>query len=271
MKNYLHLLRQVLEHGQHKSDRTGTGTRSLFAYSLRFDLRNGFPLLTTKRVHFKSIATELVWLLRGDTNVKFLQDNGCTIWDEWADTDGDLGPVYGAQWRRWGGDGSSAGIDQVANVLEGLKKDPHGRRHIVSAWNPTDVPKMKLPPCHMAFQFYVSGDDSKDLSCHMYQRSADILLGVPFNIASYALLTHIVAAHCGMFPYELVISFGDVHLYQNHVDQAKIQLQRTPKPLPQLLMSPPIVANEDIFSLDPRRFSVQNYVSDPPIKAAVAI
>ena len=225
MKQYLDLLRHVLEHGDEKADRTGTGTRSVFGWQMRFDLAQGFPLLTTKKLHTRSIIHELLWFLRGDTNIAYLKENGVSIWDEWADAQGELGPVYGKQWRRWEApDGRS--IDQIALLVEGLKSNPDSRRHIVSAWNPADIARMRLPPCHALFQFYVAGGR---LSCQLYQRSADIFLGVPFNIASYALLTSMLAQVCGLRPGDFVHTLGDAHLYLNHLDQARLQLSRSPR------------------------------------------
>src|ERR671911_792665 len=234
MRAYLDLLQRILDEGADKGDRTGTGTLSVFGHQMRFDLSEGFPLVTTKKIHTRSVFAELLWFLRGDTNVKWLQDRGVTIWDEWADADGDLGPVYGYQWRSWPApDGSH--VDQIAQVVEQIKRDPDSRRHIVSAWNVADIPQMALAPCHTMFQFYVA--DGK-LSCQLYQRSADVFLGVPFNIASYALLTRMVAQVCGLRPGEFVHSFGDVHLYLNHVDQVREQLSREVLPFPALDLAP---------------------------------
>lgn len=264
MQAYLQLMQHVLDHGTDKSDRTGTGTRSVFGWQMRFDLSQGFPLLTTKKLHFKSIAYELLWFLRGETNVRWLQQRGVSIWNEWADADGELGPVYGRQWRRWlAPDGRE--IDQIAELIEGLRRDPDSRRHLVTAWNPADVPQMKLPPCHALFQFHVA--DGR-LSCQLYQRSADIFLGVPFNIASYALLTHLIAQVCGYRPGEFVHTLGDAHLYSNHLDQARLQCARTPRPLPTLRVNP------DVREIDAFRyedFSIEGYEPHPHIAATVAV
>ena len=264
MRQYLDLMRHVLDHGHVKADRTGTGTRSVFGWQMRFDLAAGFPALTTKKLHMRSIIVELLWFLRGDTNIRWLQDNQVSIWNEWADENGDLGPVYGHQWRHWPAqDGKE--VDQIAELIEGLKKNPDSRRHIVSAWNPGDVPKMKLPPCHALFQFYVA--DGK-LSCQLYQRSADIFLGVPFNIASYALLTMMVAQVCGYRPGEFVHTFGDAHLYSNHLDQARLQLARAPRPLPTLRINPDV---KDIFAFRFDDFALEGYDPHPHIAAPVAV
>ena len=264
MQQYLQLLSDILERGVDKSDRTGTGTRSLFGYQMRFDLSEGFPLVTTKKLHLKSIVYELLWFLRGDTNVRWLQERGVKIWDEWADENGDLGPVYGSQWRSWPApDGQH--IDQIANVVESIRTKPDSRRHIVSAWNPAEVDEMALPPCHCLFQFYVANGK---LSCQLYQRSADTFLGVPFNIASYALLTHMVAQVTGLGVGEFVHTFGDVHLYSNHFDQARLQLTREPRPLPRLVMNPEVKRLEDFTFED---FSFQGYDPHPHIKGAVAV
>ena len=264
MRQYLDLMRHVLDHGHVKADRTGTGTRSVFGWQMRFDLAAGFPALTTKKLHLRSIIVELLWFLRGDTNIRWLQDNQVSIWNEWADENGDLGPVYGHQWRHWPAqDGKE--VDQIAELIEGLKKNPDSRRHIVSAWNPGDVPKMKLPPCHALFQFYVA--DGK-LSCQLYQRSADIFLGVPFNIASYALLTMMVAQVCGYRPGEFVHTFGDAHLYSNHLDQARLQLARAPRPLPTLRINPDV---KDIFAFRFDDFALEGYDPHPHIAAPVAV
>lgn len=266
MRAYLDLLQKIIDHGNDRGDRTGTGTRSLFGEQLRIDLSQGFPLLTTKKLHWKSIVGELLWMLSGSTNVRDLQKHGITIWDEWADEEGELGPVYGHQWRYWpsydvlGGD-----IDQIDNVIESLRKNPEGRRHIVSAWNVADVDDMKLPPCHLLFQFYVARDR---LSCHMYQRSADVFLGVPFNIASYALLTHMVAHELGLAVAELVISFGDVHIYNNHFDQVREQLTREPRQLPRLLIN---ASRASIFDYYIEDFVLEGYDPYPAIKAPVAV
>src|SRR6516165_6521031 len=245
MRQYLGLMERVLNDGVEKRDRTGVGTRATFGHQMRFDLTHGFPLLTTKKLHVKSIIYELLWFLRGDTNVKYLQDHGVSIWDEWADANGDLGPVYGKQWRSWAAPDGRV-IDQIGNVLNGLKKNPYSRRHIVSAWNPADVDAMALPPCHCLFQFFVAPDASgaDRLSCQLYQRSADVFLGVPFNIASYALLTQMMARATGLRPGEFVHTFGDAHLYLNHLDQAKLQLSREPLPLPTMR----IADKPDLFS-----------------------
>jgi thymidylate synthase len=261
---YLALLRDVLENGSHRDDRTGVGARSVFGRQLRFDLAEGFPLLTTKKLHTKSIVAELIWFLRGDTNVKWLQDQGVSIWDEWADANGDLGPVYGKQWRSWATPDGRV-IDQIAGVIESLKTMPYSRRHIVSAWNPADVDSMALPPCHCLFQFYVA--DGK-LSCQLYQRSADVFLGVPFNIASYALLTHMMAQVTGLAPGEFVHTFGDAHLYSNHVDQAREQLARDPLPLPVINLNG---AKRDVFAFLPEDVSFVGYRAHPSIKAPIAV
>lgn len=260
---YLNLVRDIIDNGVKREDRTGTGTLGLFGRQIRFDLSRGFPLLTTKKVHFKSIAVELLWFLRGDTNVKYLHDHGVTIWDEWADDKGDLGPVYGKQWRSWAApDGRS--IDQMAQLVENLKVNPFSRRHVISAWNPAEVEDMALPPCHCLFQFFVA--DGK-LSCQLYQRSADIFLGVPFNIASYALLTHMVAQAVGLQVGDFVHSFGDVHLYLNHMDQAKTQLERTPFDFPTLTLAP----KSDLFGFAYADLSIENYQSHGALKAPVAV
>lgn len=264
MQNYLDLLQHILDNGTDKNDRTGTGTRSVFGYQLRCPLSNGFPLLTTKKVHIKSIIYELLWFLKGDTNIKYLNDNGVTIWDEWADPTGELGPVYGKQWRSWKtSDGQT--IDQISRLVEGLKTDPDGRRHIVSAWNVGEIPRMALPPCHALFQFYVA--DGK-LSCQLYQRSADVFLGVPFNIASYALLTLMVAQVCGYEPGDYIHTFGDVHIYTNHMEQVRLQLTRQPRPLPKMVLNP---LRQDLFSFEYPDFSLQEYDPLPSIKAPVAV
>lgn len=264
MRQYLDLLNDILEHGIEKSDRTGVGTISLFGYQMRFDLQEGFPLLTTKKMHLKSIIYELLWFLKGDTNIKYLQDRGVRIWNEWADENGDLGPVYGSQWRSWKtADGLT--VDQISNLIEQIKTNPNSRRLIISAWNPGEVEKMALPPCHVLFQFYVANDT---LSCQLYQRSADSFLGVPFNIASYALLTMMVAAVCDLEVGEFVHTFGDVHLYNNHLEQARLQLTRQPYPLPEMIINPNV---ESIFNYRYEDFELQNYRSHPHIKANVAI
>ena len=261
---YEDLLRRVLETGTPKSDRTGTGTRSLFGYQMRFDLSKGFPLLTTKKLHLKSIIYELLWFIRGETNVRWLQEHGVKIWDEWADENGDLGPVYGSQWRSWPApDGRH--IDQLAAVVESIRTKPDSRRHIVSAWNPAEVDDMALPPCHCLFQFYVA---KRKLSCQLYQRSADTFLGVPFNIASYALLTHMVAQVAGLEVGDFVHSFGDVHLYNNHFEQARLQLTREPRPLPRLIINPERKRLEDFVFED---FSFEGYDPHPHIKAEVSV
>jgi thymidylate synthase len=264
MRQYLGLMRHVLEHGARKSDRTGTGTLSLFGTQLRFDLAAGFPLLTTKRVHLKSIIHELLWFLRGDTNIRYLKENGVTIWDEWADANGDLGPVYGYQWRSWPApDGQH--IDQVSQVLEQIRNNPDSRRMIVSAWNVADLGNMALLPCHALFQFYVA---NRRLSCQLYQRSADLFLGVPFNIASYALLTLMVAQTCGLRPGDFVHTFGDVHLYLNHLDQAREQLSREPRALPVIKLNPAV---SDLFTFRYEDFTLEGYDPHPAIRAPVAV
>lgn len=264
MQQYLQLLRHILDNGTHKTDRTGTGTRSCFGYQMRFDLKEGFPMVTTKKLHTKSIIYELLWFLRGDTNIRYLNDHGVSIWNEWADENGELGPVYGKQWRSWAGaDGKT--IDQVADVVEQIRKNPDSRRLIVSAWNVAELPDMALMPCHSLFQFYVA--DGK-LSCQLYQRSADVFLGVPFNIASYALLTMMMAQVCGLEYGDFVHSFGDVHLYNNHLEQAQLQLSRTPFPLPQMRINPAV---KDIFGFSFEDFELVNYQHHPAIKAPVAV
>jgi thymidylate synthase len=264
MKQYLDLMRHVLEHGHRKTDRTGTGTLSAFGWQMRFDLAAGFPLLTTKKVHLKSIIYELLWFLRGDTNVRWLQERGVTIWDEWADANGELGPVYGSQWRSWPSPEGGA-IDQIAQVVNSIRTRPDSRRHIVTAWNPAEIDKMKLPPCHVLFQFYVSDER---LSCQMYQRSADIFLGVPFNIASYALLTMMVSQVCGLKPGEFVHTFGDAHLYLNHLEQTREQLARAPRPLPRMRLNPAI---RDVFAFRYEDFALEAYDPHPAIKAPIAV
>lgn len=259
---YLDLLRDCLDNGVYREGRNG-GTYGLFGRQIRFDLSHGFPLLTTKRVHWKSVVVELIWFLRGDTNVRWLQEHGVTIWDEWASEDGELGPVYGKQWRSWNGE--ERYIDQIANVIDGLKNDPYGRRHIVTAWNPAEIEDMALPPCHCLFQFFVSNGR---LSCQLYQRSADVFLGVPFNIASYALLTHLIAREVGLSVGEFVHTFGDVHLYANHVDQAKEQLSRGPRAFPSLYFVP---SAGRIFDLAWNDLFVADYNPHPPIKAPVSV
>ncbi|CAM1644512.1 thymidylate synthase [Bartonella apihabitans] len=264
MKNYLDLLSYVLKNGVDRSDRTGTGTRSVFGYQMRFDLSKGFPLLTTKKLHVRSIIYELLWFLRGDTNIKWLNEHGVSIWNEWADKNGDLGPVYGYQWRSWPApDGRH--IDQIAKVVDMIVKTPYSRRLIVSAWNPALVDEMALPPCHCMFQFYVA--DGK-LSCQLYQRSADIFLGVPFNIASYALLTMMIAQVTGLKAGDFVHTFGDAHLYNNHFEQAKLQLTREPLPLPMMKLNPEV---KDLFKFEYEDFELENYVAAPHIKAPVAV
>lgn len=264
MQAYLDLLQHILDKGAVKGDRTGTGTLSVFGYQLRFDLSEGFPLVTTKKVHLRSIIHELLWFLKGETNIRYLKENGVSIWDEWADADGELGPVYGKQWRSWeGADGKA--IDQVSDLIEQIKKTPDSRRLIISAWNVADLPAMALMPCHSLFQFYVA--DGK-LSCQLYQRSADVFLGVPFNIASYALLTMMVAQVCGLKPGDFVHTFGDVHLYSNHLDQARLQLTRKPYALPSMTLNPDVT---DIFAFKFEDFTLENYQSHPGIKAPVAV
>lgn len=274
MKQYHDLLKHVLEHGIAKEDRTGTGTRSVFGYQMRFDLNEGFPLVTTKKLHLKSIIYELLWFLKGDTNINYLQENGVRIWNEWADKNGDLGPVYGHQWRNW----NSEGIDQIKDAIQTIKSNPDSRRIIVTAWNPSVMPdtsksfvenvangKAALPPCHAFFQFYVA--DGK-LSCQLYQRSADIFLGVPFNIASYALLTMMVAQVCNLQPGDFIHTFGDVHIYSNHMEQVELQLSRTPKPLPQMKINP---EKKDILDFEFEDFTLENYDPHPHIKGKVAV
>lgn len=264
MKQYLELMERVLQDGVRREDRTGTGTVSIFGHQMRFDLADGFPMLTTKKLHLKSIIYELLWFLKGDTNIAYLKEHGVSIWDEWADENGNLGPVYGHQWRSWAAPDGRV-IDQISQLVENLKHNPDSRRHIVSAWNPADVDKMALPPCHCLFQFYV-GDGR--LSCQLYQRSADIFLGVPFNIASYALLTHMVAHVVGLKPGEFVHTFGDAHLYLNHFDQVHEQLSREPKPLPRLLIQDRGQALDDFLFED---FEIVGYEAHPHIKAPVAV
>ncbi|HHM04345.1 MAG TPA: thymidylate synthase [Gammaproteobacteria bacterium] len=264
MRQYLNLMRHVLDHGVEKHDRTGTGTRSVFGYQMRFDLGAGFPLLTTKKLHVRSIIHELLWFLRGDTNVKYLHDNGVTIWDEWADENGELGPVYGHQWRSWPRpDGGH--IDQIAQVEQAIKTEPDSRRLLVSAWNVAEVERMALPPCHTLFQFYVAAGR---LSCQLYQRSADIFLGVPFNIASYALLTQMMAQVTGLKPGEFVHTLGDAHLYSNHLEQARQQLKRQPRPLPTMRLNPAVTS---IFEFRYDDFTLEDYRAHPAIKAPVAV
>ncbi|MCB0374390.1 MAG: thymidylate synthase [Sinomicrobium sp.] len=274
MKQYHDLLNHILEHGCPKEDRTGTGTKSAFGYQMRFDLEDGFPLVTTKKIHLKSVIYELLWFLKGDTNIEYLTQHGVRIWNEWADGNGDLGPVYGQQWRNW----NSEGIDQIAAAVAALKNDPDSRRIIVSAWNPGVLPdtsksfaenvadgKAALPPCHAFFQFYTA---NRKLSCQLYQRSADVFLGVPFNIASYALLTMMMAQVCGYAPGEFILTLGDVHIYNNHTEQVKLQLSRTPRPLPQMILNPGVSA---IFDFKFEDFTLVNYDPHPHIKATVAV
>ena len=264
MRQYLDLLDHVLQNGVDRGDRTGTGTRGVFGWQMRFDLSQGFPVLTTKKLHLKSIIHELLWFLAGDTNIKYLKDHGVSIWDEWADENGDLGPVYGSQWRSWPKpDGGS--IDQITNVVKEIRKNPNSRRLIVSAWNPAEVDAMALPPCHCLFQFHVANGR---LSCQLYQRSADIFLGVPFNIASYALLTMMVAQVTGLKPGEFIHTLGDAHLYSNHFDQAREQLQREPKTLPTMRINPAVT---DLFAFRFEDFALEGYVADPTIKAPIAV
>jgi thymidylate synthase len=264
MRQYLDLLRHVLETGVDRGDRTGTGTRSVFGYQMRFDLAQGFPVTTTKKLHLKSIIHELLWFLKGDTNIAYLRENGVTIWDEWADENGDLGPVYGRQWRSWP-DGKGGEIDQIANLLIELRRNPQSRRLLVSAWNPAQVDTMALPPCHCLFQFYVA---EGRLSCQLYQRSADIFLGVPFNIASYALLTMMIAQVTGLKPGEFIHTLGDAHLYANHFDQAREQLSRSPRALPTMWINPAV---DDLFAFRFEDFRLENYVADPSIRAPIAV
>ncbi|MCG8490355.1 MAG: thymidylate synthase [Sneathiellales bacterium] len=264
MQQYLDLLKTVRETGTYKSDRTGTGTYSIFGHQMRFDLSRGFPLLTTKKLHLKSIIHELLWFIAGDTNIKYLKENGVRIWDEWADENGDLGPVYGYQWRSWPAPNGEK-IDQISKLVDQIKNNPDSRRHIVTAWNPADVDHMALPPCHCLFQFYVA---EGRLSCQLYQRSADIFLGVPFNIASYALLTQMLAQACDLEAGEFVHSFGDAHLYANHVEQADLQLSRKPGPLPTLAINPDV---KNIFDFRFEDFSVENYSAEPNIPAPIAV
>lgn len=264
MKNYQILLREILTHGVLRKDRTGTGTLSLFGHQMRFCLKEGFPLVTTKKVHWKSVVVELLWFLRGDSNVKYLRDHGVTIWDEWANAEGELGPVYGVQWRSWrGADGCA--VDQIAEVISQIKTNPDSRRLIVNAWNVAELSKMALPPCHALFQFYVS---QGKLSCQLYQRSADVFLGVPFNIASYSLLTHLIARECGLEVGDFVHTFGDVHLYTNHIEQAKEQLSRTPRKLPRLELNP---SCQSVFDFRYEDCRIIDYDPHPAIKAPVAV
>ena len=277
MKTYHDLLTHILEYGHRKDDRTGTGTLSVFGYQMRFPLTAGFPLMTTKNVHFKSVVHELLWFIKGDTNIKYLKDNGVSIWDEWADAQGNLGPVYGHQWRNFAGKkaGDSwlgttlsqdlPGVDQIADLIAQIKKNPDSRRLIVSAWNPIDVPQMALPPCHSLFQFYVAGGA---LSCQLYQRSADVFLGVPFNIASYALLTHMIAQVCGLKVGDFIHTLGDAHLYSNHIEQARLQLSRESRPLPTLKLNPQVT---DLFAFAYEDITLEGYDPHPAIKAPVAV
>ena len=271
MRPYLDLLRHVLDHGTPKADRTGTGTRSVFGWQMRFDLAQGFPLVTTKKLHIKSIVHELIWFLRGDTNIAYLKEHGVRIWDEWADANGDLGPVYGQQWRAWPTiDGGT--IDQISWVVDEIRRNPDSRRLIVSAWNVGELPKMALMPCHTLFQFYVAPSpgpgQAARLSCQLYQRSGDIFLGVPFNIASYALLTHMIAQVCGLAVGDFVHTLGDAHLYDNHVEQARLQLSREPLPLPRLVLNPEV---RSVFDFRCEDIAIEGYQSHPAIKAAVAV
>lgn len=264
MQQYLHLLQYILTNGVQKTDRTGTGTISCFGYQMRFDLKEGFPLVTTKKLHLKSIVHELLWFLKGETNIAYLKENGVSIWDEWADESGDLGPVYGKQWRSWEGANGET-VDQISDLINQIKKNPDSRRLIVSAWNVAELPKMALMPCHALFQFYVA--DGK-LSCQLYQRSADVFLGVPFNIASYALLTMMVAQVCELEPGEFIHTFGDVHIYSNHLEQVNLQLSRQPYPLPTMKLNPSV---KSIFDFKYEDFILENYQFHPPIKAPVAV
>jgi thymidylate synthase len=282
MQTYLNLMQHVLDHGHIKTDRTGTGTRSVFGWQMRFDLEQGFPVLTTKKLHLRSIIHELLWFLQGSTNIAYLKENGVSIWDDWADGNGELGPVYGKQWRRWetvvaGEDGAPPTIrtiDQITQLVEGLKKNPDSRRHLVCAWNPGEVDRMALPPCHALFQFYVAppapddADQRPRLSCQLYQRSADIFLGVPFNIASYALLTMMIAQVCDYRPGEFIHTLGDAHLYSNHLEQAKLQLSRKPRPLPVMRINPDV---KDLFAFRFEDFTLEGYDPHPHIPAAVAV
>lgn len=264
MKQYLNLLNTILENGSFKSDRTGTGTYSIFGHQMRFDLSEGFPLLTTKKLHLRSIIHELLWFLQGDTNIKYLKDNGVSIWDEWADENGELGPVYGKQWRSWATPNGQT-VDQISNLIDQIKRTPDSRRLIVRAWNVADVDNMALPPCHTMFQFYVNNGE---ISCQLYQRSADVFLGVPFNIASYALLLMMVAQVCDLKPKEFIHTFGDAHIYSNHVEQAKLQLSREPRKLPTMRINPEV---KDIFGFKYEDFVLENYDPHPHIKAEVAV
>ena len=264
MQQYLDLMKKILDEGVEKSDRTGTGTKSIFGHQMNFDLSEGFPLVTTKKIHLKSIIHELIWFLKGSTNIKYLKENGVSIWDEWADESGELGPVYGAQWRSWPNPGKEP-IDQIRNLIDGLKNNPDSRRHIVSGWNPTLIDQMALPPCHTLFQFYVADGN---LSCQLYQRSADVFLGVPFNIASYALLTHMVAQVCELNPHRFVHTLGDAHLYLNHLDQANLQLTRDPKNLPRLKLNREV---KEIFDFKYEDIEILDYEFHPLISAPIAV
>jgi len=264
MQQYLNLLQHILDTGVQKQDRTGTGTFSCFGYQMRFDLQKGFPLVTTKKVHTKSIIHELLWFLKGETNIQYLKENGVSIWNEWANENGELGPVYGKQWRSWEGKDGKV-VDQISDLIKQIKSNPDSRRLIVSAWNVTELPEMALMPCHTIFQFYVA---NHKLSCQLYQRSADVFLGVPFNIASYALLTLMIAQVCDLEPGEFIHTFGDVHIYNNHIDQVKLQLSRTPFPLPALKLDPSV---KNIFDFKFEDFTLENYQSHPAIKAPVAV
>ncbi len=264
MNEYLQLLDHILQNGESKNDRTGTGTLSIFGYQMRFDLSKGFPLITTKKLHIRSIVYELLWFLSGDTNIRYLNDNGVSIWNEWADNDGDLGPVYGKQWRSWSTPNNET-IDQISNLLVNIRKNPDSRRHIISAWNVSDVENMALPPCHCLFQFYVSNNK---LSCHLYQRSADVFLGVPFNIASYALLTHMIAHVSNLKVGDFVHTFGDAHIYTNHIEQVKIQLQRKPMNLPKIELNNSV---NNLFDFQFEDIKIIDYESHPHIKAKVAV
>ena len=269
MQQYLDLLRHILDHGVKKSDRTGTGTTSCFGYQMRFDLQKGFPLVTTKKLHLKSIIYELLWFLKGETNIRYLKEHGVRIWDEWADENGELGPVYGKQWRSWAGADSKV-VDQITDLIKQIKTSPDSRRLIVSAWNVSDLPKMALMPCHVLFQFYLTPDVSgrSRISCQLYQRSADVFLGVPFNIASYALLTMMIAQVCDLDPGEFIHTFGDVHIYSNHMEQVNLQLDRTPLPLPTMRLNPRV---RNIFDFEFDDFTLENYQSHPAIKAPVSV
>ncbi len=265
-ENYLRLLRDVLEMGETRQDRTGVGTKSIFGAQSRYNISRDFPLLTTKKLHLRSIIHELLWFLKGETNLRYLHEHQVSIWDEWADAEGNLGPIYGYQWRHWGKSDAKAGTDQISALIEGLQKNPSSRRHIVSAWNVSDINKMKLPPCHVLFQFYVHGD--RRLSCQLYQRSADIFLGVPFNIASYALLTMMVAQVCDLRPGDFIHTIGDAHLYLNHIDQAKEQLSREMRPLPQMKLNSQV---RSIFEFKFEDFALENYNPHPAIRAPIAV